>query len=264
MEMRSRNPVFSRAGFQQSGTGAAVSAEQLQQMYEAPAYQPPAGRTMTLDDVVARTAITLGTVALVAAATWTLTDPNIPLLIVAMLAGLGLGLFISFKHVTKPAAILAYAAVQGVFLGMVSELLSAYVGGGTGIVGQAVFTTMAVAGVMLALYKFQVIRVTPKFVRFMTAAIAGFFLMVMLNFVLMMFGADFGAAGLGPMGLLFAVVGAGLAAFSLLIDFEFIKQSVEQGAPEQESWFAAFGLTVTLVWLYFEILRIYAILQGGD
>jgi uncharacterized YccA/Bax inhibitor family protein len=262
--MRSRNPVFNRAGFQQTGAGATASAEELRAMYEAPAYQPSVGQRMTLDDVVARTAITLGTVALTAAVTWVLTTPNLVLLIGSMIVGLVLGLVISFKHISNPAVILTYAAVEGVFLGMISELLSMYVGGSTNIVGQAVLTTFGVAGVMLAIYKFKVIRVTPKFVRFMTAAIGGFLLVGLLSFVLSMFGMGFGFGTLSPMGLLFSVIGAGLAAFSLLIDFEFIKQSVEHGVPERESWFAAFGLTVTLIWLYLEILRIYAILQGND
>lgn len=261
MAMRSRNPVFSGPGFQRGGTDSAVSADELRAMYEAPAHQPTAGHRMTLDDVVARTAMTLGTVALAAIVTWVVIPPSGLLLIGSAIAGLVLGLIISFKHITNPAAILSYAAIEGVFLGSVSLLLSTYVGS-SAIVGQAVLATLGVAAVMLAIYKFEVIRVTPKFVRFMGAAIGGFCLLMLMNLVFSMFGLNLGFAGFGGMGLLFAVIGAGLAAFSLLIDFEFIKQSVEHGVPEKESWFAAFGLTVTLVWLYLEILRILAILQS--
>ena len=264
VNMNSRNPIFTRGGFQQGA--ATPDADELRQMYEAPSYQPgTTTRAMTMDDVVVRTAMTLGLLALTAVVAWAIVPAGLlfPAMIGAALVGLGFGLFLSFKHVTNPAAILTYAAVEGVFIGMASKVLGVYVAGDPDVVGQAAFTTMLVAAVMLALYKFEVIKVTPKFVKFMTAAIGGFFAIVMLSFVLSFFGMGF-AHGIGPMGLLFAAIGAGLAAFSLLMDFEFVKQGIQQGAPEKEAWFAAFGLTVTLVWLYLEILRIYAIINSGD
>lgn len=263
--MNSRNPIFSRGGFQQ-GAATSPDADELRQMYEAPSYQPQAAtRTMTMDDVVIRTAMTLGLLALTAVIAWMVVPGALlmPAMIGAALVGLGFGLFLSFKHVTNPAAILTYAAVEGVFIGIASKVLGVMVAGDPAVVGQAAFTTMLVAAIMLGLYKFEIVRVTPKFVKFMTAAVGGFFAIVMLSFVLSFFGLGF-AHGFGPMGLLFAVIGAGLAAFSLLLDFEFVKQGIQQGAPEKEAWFAAFGLTVTLVWLYLEILRIFAIMSSGD
>jgi uncharacterized YccA/Bax inhibitor family protein len=223
---------------------------------------------MTLDDVVARTAMTLGTLILVAGATWYFTNPSGLFLVGAALVGLGLGFVISLKHVTNPAVILGYAAVEGIFVGQASELLDAYasrgLGASSGIVPQAVLGTLCAAAGMLALYKFRVIRVTGKFKRFVIGATMGFFLLVLVNLVLSLFGLNLGLSGLGGLGLIFAVIGVALACFNLLLDFDYVEQGVKYGAPEKDAWFAAFGLTVTLVWLYIEILRILAILRGDD
>jgi uncharacterized YccA/Bax inhibitor family protein len=273
--MQSRNPVFSRREAFRSSAGHAADAstmtsEQLQEMYNAPARDGLGTRRdrMTIDDVVARTAMTLGTLIIVAGATWYLAEPLQPAhfgwLIGAALVGLGLGFFIGLKHVTNPAVILSYAAVEGVFVGLVSKVLTAYVGGDAGIVAQAVLGTLCASAGMLAVYKFRIIRVTPKFQRFVIGATMGFFLIVMANFVLGMFGLDFGASSLTGIGLVFAIIGVALACFNLLLDFDYVEKGIAQGAPSKDAWFAAFGLTVTLVWLYIEILRILAILRGGD
>ncbi|WP_020576144.1 Bax inhibitor-1/YccA family membrane protein [Actinopolymorpha alba] len=269
--MQSKNPVFRRRdAFQSTGYAAAAStmnSEQLQEMYNAPAYDGPRRDRMTIDDVVARTAMTLGTLIVVAAATWQLAGPLQPshfgLLLGAALVGLGLGFVIGLKHITNPVVILSYAAVEGVFVGLASKVLSAYAGD-SGIVAQAVLGTLCASAGMLAVYKFRVIRVTPKFQRFVVAATMGFFLIVLANLVLGMFGMPLGTSGFGAMGLLFAVIGVALACFNLLLDFDYVEQGIAQGAPSKDAWFAAFGLTVTLVWLYIEILRIIAILRGGD
>jgi uncharacterized YccA/Bax inhibitor family protein len=186
------------------------------------------------------------------------------LLLGAALVGLGLGFVIGLKHVTNPAAILAYAAVEGVFVGLASKVLTAYVGGDTGIVAQAVLGTLCASAGMLAVYKFKVIRVTPKFQRFVVAATMGFFLIVAVNLLLSLFGLSLGTSGFGLVGLVFALIGVALACFNLLLDFDYVEQGIAAGAPSKDAWFAAFGLTVTLVWLYIEILRILAILRGGD
>ncbi|MBM7785713.1 Bax inhibitor-1/YccA family protein [Tenggerimyces flavus] len=272
--MHSKNPVFARkdGAFKSAGYAAqaqGMSADQLRDMYTAPSYQGPQGAkgAMTIDDVVARTAMTLGTVILVAGATWYFTNPNGLYLIGAALVGLGIGFFISLKHVTNPAVILGYAAVEGIFVGQASELLDAYASrglGSSGIVPQAVLGTLCAAAGMLALYKFRVIRVTGKFKRFVIGLTAGFFLLVMANLVLSLFGLNLGLSGLGGIGLIFAIIGVALACFNLLLDFDYVEQGIKSGAPEKDAWFAAFGLTVTMVWLYIELLRIFAILRGDD
>ncbi|GAA2755792.1 Bax inhibitor-1/YccA family protein [Actinopolymorpha rutila] len=267
--MQSKNPVFRRSdAFQSAGSGAAgMSADQLREMYDAPSYSGTRRDRMTIDDVVARTAMTLGTLIVVAGATWFLTGPVQPAhfgwLIGAALVGMGLGFVIGLKHITNPAVILGYAAVEGVFVGLASKVLSAYAGD-SAIVAQAVLGTMCASAGMLAVYKFRVIRVTPKFQRFVVAATLGFFLIVAVNLVLRMFGLNLGVSGLGGLGLVFAVIGVALACFNLLLDFDYVEKGIAAGAPSKDAWFAAFGLTVTLVWLYIELLRILAILRGGD
>ena len=272
--MQSRNPVFSRREpFRTAGHAAdatTMTSEQLQEMYNAPSRDGLGTRRdrMTIDNVVARTAMTLGTLIIVAGATWFLSGDIRPshfgLLIGAALVGMGLGFFISLKHVTNPAVILGYAAVEGVFVGLASKVLALYVAQDSGIVAQAVLGTLCASAGMLAVYKFRIIRVTPKFQRFVIAATMGFFLIVMANLVLSMFGVSLGTSGFGGIGLIFAVIGVALACFNLLLDFNYVEQGIAQGAPSKDAWFAAFGLTVTLVWLYIEILRILAILRGQD
>lgn len=272
--MQSRNPVFSRREAFRSSAGYAadastMSSEELQAMYNAPAREGLGTRRdrMTIDDVVARTAMTLGVLVIVAGATWYLATPLQPAhfgwMIGAALVGLGLGFFIGLKHVTNPAVILGYAAVEGVFVGLASKVLS-YYAGDAGIVMQAVLGTVCASAGMLAVYKFRIIRVTPKFQRFVIAATMGFFLIVMVNLLLSMVGLNLGISGLGGIGLIFAIVGVCLACFNLLLDFDYVEQGIAAGAPSKDAWFAAFGLTVTLVWLYIEILRIFAILRGDD
>jgi uncharacterized YccA/Bax inhibitor family protein len=123
---------------------------------------------------------------------------------------------------------------------------------------------MVTAGLTLATYKYFNIKVTPRFTRMVIVATMGFAGVLLVNFVLSLLGFGTGISGMGPLGLLFAVLGAGLAVFNLILDFDMIEQGVRAGAPQNEAWRAAFGLTVTLVWLYWNLLRILAILRGGD
>jgi uncharacterized YccA/Bax inhibitor family protein len=159
----------------------------------------------------------------------------------------------------NPALVLVYAAAEGVFLGVVSKFFESYA---DGAVMQAVLATLITAGLTLASYKFFNIKVTARFTRMVVIATMGFVGVILVNFVLSFFGADFGAGGLGAMGLLFAAIGAGLAVFNLILDFDLVERGVATGAPQSEAWRAAFALTVTLVWLYVNLLRIIAILRG--
>lgn len=126
----------------------------------------------------------------------------------------------------------------------------------------AVLGTMAAFGGTLAAYKILNISVTPKFRRGVVAAMFAFVGVAMLDFVLSFFGAEFGFNGFGTLGLIMSVVGVVLGVLMLILDFDFIEKAIAAGAPERESWRAAFGLTVTIVWLYIEMLRILAILRG--
>jgi uncharacterized YccA/Bax inhibitor family protein len=275
--MQSSNPVFARSeGFNgrrtsQSGvtypdynapygSGAGAGAPQAPDYY-APA-QPQA--PMTIDSVVQKSAITLGLVILSAAFTWVAMPEE--LLGMAWMfgafAGLGLALVISFKKTISPALVLAYAAVEGLFVGAMSKTFEAMFG--DGIVLSAVMGTMAAVVGTLAAYKFFNIQVTPKFRKFVVAAMFGFLAAVLLDFVLSFFGVAIGFNGFGGLGLLMTVIGLGLGVLMLILDFDFVERGIAARLPEKESWRAAFGLTVTIIWIYIEMLRLLAILRGSD
>lgn len=292
--MRSSNPVFSRRGFSRGDSGyagfgatpQAGSAAQgnpyaqpanpyaqptnpyatnpyaqdgpdLQQGYPQAPVQT-AGR-MTMDDVVARTGITLGTVVVAAGAAWALSLP-VGLGFAAGLVAMVLGLVQSFKAKPSPALILGYAVFEGLFLGVISQ---AYNNVAHGAPMQAVLGTMAVfAGVLIA-YRTRIIRVDRRFTRFVIGAAIGFLLLMVANSLFAVFG---GGDGLGfrsgGLGIAVGVVGVLLGAAFLALDFKQIEDGVRYGAPREESWLAAFGLTLSLVWIYTEILRIIAILNN--
>lgn len=225
---------------------------------------------MTIDDVVTRTASTLGTVVLTAVLAWVLLPvdqgnigKSYGIAIGAAIVALALALVQSFKRKPVPALILAYAAFEGVFLGVISSAVSTYLS--PGVVVQAVMGTMAVfAGVLIA-YKMRWIRVTRRFYGFVMAAAMGFVLLMVANLLFSVFG---GGDGLGfrsgGMGILFGVIGIILGACFLALDFKQVEDGVTYGAPREESWMAAFGLTMTLVWIYLEMLRLFSILSGND
>ncbi|MEV1045343.1 Bax inhibitor-1/YccA family protein [Streptomyces sp. NPDC049916] len=293
--MRSSNPVFSRRGFSRDNghagfdaapqAGAAAGANPYAQgtatnpyatnPYAQQGTQPGApapARTdaMTIDDVVTRTAMTLGTVIVAAAIAWWVLPVDQANLgtaygvaIGAALIGFVLSLVNSFKRRPSPPLILTYAAFEGVFLGIVSNIVSVYVAPGAAM--QAVLGTMAVfAGVLIA-YRTGLIRVTRRFYGFVMAALIGFTLLMMVNLLFAVFG---GGDGLGfrsgTMGLIFGIVAIVIGACVLALNFKQVEDGVAYGAPREEAWLAAFGLTVTLVWIYIEMLRVVAILQGDD
>ncbi|MFI5732171.1 Bax inhibitor-1/YccA family protein [Kribbella sp. NPDC051587] len=275
--MQSSNPVLNRSsafapGHGQAYPGAAPYGQQPGQ-YGGPGVPPqqyqgaPAGsRPMTLDDVIVKTAITLGVVAVVGAIAWNKVPDNLvlPAFLGGALLAFAIAMVLSFSRKINPVLVMVYAAFEGVFLGVGSKVIVSYVGGDPGIVVQAILATMVTAGLTLAAYKYFAIKVTPRFQKMVILATMGFAGVLLVNFVLGLFGITTGISGMGPMGLLFAALGVGLAVFNLILDFDMVEQGVRAGAPQNEAWRAAFGLTVTLVWLYWNILRILAILRGGD
>lgn len=277
--MQSSNPVLNRSsafapghgqaypgaapyGQQQSPYGYGGSGMPPQQQYQG---APASSRPMTLDDVIVKTAITLAVVVAAAALAWWMVPATLvtPVFLAGALVGFALAMVLSFSRKVNPALLMLYAVAEGVFLGIGSKFIAALVNDNA-IVVQAVLATMVTAGLTLATYKYFAIKVTPKFTKMVVIGTAGFAGVLLVNLVLSFFGVSTGISGMGPMGLLFAAIGAGLAVFNLILDFDMIEQGVRQGAPQNEAWRAAFGLTVTLVWLYWNILRILAILRGGD
>jgi len=247
---------------------------------EAPTYGGPAvdsGR-MTIDSVVQKTGITLGLVVLVAAVTWLLT-PEVEsmtqtqlsqLYVLSLVGGLGgfaLSLFNSFKRVISPGLVLAYAAFEGLFVGAFSKAIEAIFADGSqtgGLVIGAVVGTAAAVGGTLAAYKFFNIQVGDKFRKFTIAAMFGFVAVSLMDLVLSIFGASFGFNGFGGMGLVSSLIGLGIGVLMLILDFDYVERGIAAGLPERESWRAAFGLTVTIIWIYIELLRLLAILRGQD
>jgi uncharacterized YccA/Bax inhibitor family protein len=255
------------------GAGAAtmagqnqLSAQQLQDLYNKPSAGPAQTGRMTFDDVIMKTVATLALVLVGAAAGWMVPILTIP----GMIVGLVLGLVNSFKKEPSAALILIYAAAEGMFLGGISKALeSAY----PGIVVQAVLGTLSVFAVTLVLFKSGKLRATPKATKFFMIALGGYAVFSLINFFLMIFNVTNSPWGINsmhipgtniPFGLILGLLAIGLAAFSLVMDFTSIAQGVRNGLPAKYSWTAAFGLTVTLVWLYIEILRLLAILRGND
>ena len=221
---------------------------------------------MTTDSVVQKTAISVGVVMIVAAATWYLTpsidntDADLGPLIAAMTIGslgaFALSLVNSFKRVVSPALVLAFAALEGLALGGLSKFFDAIYG--DHIVMQAVIGTFAAFAGTLAAYKFFNIKVGKKFRTFVIAAVLGMVGLSVLELVLSLFNADFGLFGVSQLGMVTAFAGLILGVFMLILDFDFAEQLIAQGAPEREAWRVAFGLTVSLVWIYTNLLRILA------
>jgi uncharacterized YccA/Bax inhibitor family protein len=297
--MRSSNPVFSRRGFSrdngyagfntapQAG-GAAVGTQgnpyaqpqgnpyatnpyaQQDLQQGAPPQAPVTTGRMTMDDVVMRTGTTLGILIVTAALAWALLpvdDANIGrsygIGIGAAVIGMVLALVQSFKRTASPALIVSYAAFEGVFLGVVSSVVDNRIASGAAM--QAVIGTLAVFAAVLVAYKAGWIRVNRRFYGFVMAAALGFMLLMVVNLLFAAFG---GGDGLGfrsgGLGILFGIIGVLLGACFLALDFKQVEDGIAYGAPKEEAWLAAFGLTLTLVWIYMEFLRLIAILNSND
>jgi uncharacterized YccA/Bax inhibitor family protein len=230
-------------------------------MYSAPSATSVQTGRMTLDDVVMKTAAVFGVLLLTAGATWYL-KPGFGIVIGAALVGFVLAMVISFSKKVRPALILTYGAVEGIFVGGISAFYaSAY----QGIVPQAVGGTMAAFAAMLVLYKVGAIRATPKFQRILIIAGVGYLAFGLVNLLLSAF-TDIPSvySGGGLLAVAVSAFGVVLASLFLVLDFDYIEQGIRNGVPEQYAWTAAFGLVVTLVWLYLEILRLLAILRGDN
>jgi len=184
---------------------------------------------------------------------------NVPavqaLMIPAALVGLGLALWISFSKKIRPAAVMAYAVVQGVFIGTISSLFESMY---PGIVMNAVIGTLTTAGAMFTAYSMGWIKVTARFTRVMTFAIIGYAGFAIVNLLVGLFSGTSGVYST-PFAWVAGLIGVGLAAFTLNLDFEDISQGAANGLPREYEWKASFGLVVTMIWLYIEILRLLSI-----
>jgi len=277
--MQSNNPIFRRSEeFQRAGagTGAPVS-DPSQWSVGTPGgtgYAPAPTQTgpMTIDSVVQKTAITLGVVVVTAMATWILTPtvtqdnaenvnlgPLFAAVTIGSLGAFALSMVNSFKRIISPPLVLAFAALEGVALGAISKLFNLMY---PGVVTGAVLGTFAAFAGTLAAYKFFNIKVGDRFRTFVIAAVFGMVGLSLLSLVLNLFGVDLGLFGSGALGILFAIAGLVLGVFMLILDFDFVEQGIANQIPESESWRAAFAMTVSLVWIYTNLLRLLAIFSS--
>lgn len=273
----SRNPAFkpnnSAAGAAATATetNALATADGIQSLYEAPAATSTDTGRMTYEDTIVKTVLLFAVILATAVVGW-----FFPLLTwVGAIAGLVLGLVNSFKRKPSPALILSYGAAQGLFIGGLSAIFEQL---WNGVVIQAVLATLAVFAVTLILFANGKVRASARATKVFLVALIGYALFGVVNLVVMLFGGFSQTATGGPfgiysmhlpwlfnipLGVVLGVVAVLLAAYSLVLDFDFIQNGVKNRAPRVMGWYGAFGLAVTLIWLYVEFLRLFAIIAGG-
>lgn len=220
----------------------------------APTYSEPipAGERLTMNDVMVKTGINLGLVAVGAAVAW-----NAPvLMLLGLVGGLVLGLVNSFKKKVSPILVMTYALMEGLLLGGLSAVVDMRY---PGVAIQAVLATLVVAGTTLALFANGKLRATPKLNKIFMIGAIGYMAYGLISILgAGIFGSSLNSFSIGgiPLGLVVGLFAVALATYSLLLDFTTTSEAVEAGLPERESWRLAFGLTASLVWLYVEILRV--------
>ena len=255
MAFRSSNPTLKDNAFENL-----ASADGTQQM--------------TIEGTVNKTGILLLLVIASAAMVWSKAMPilaqNImptwlmPTMIGGALGGFGMAMVVIFNKKSAGVTAPIYAVVEGLFLGAVSAM---YASQYEGIVLQAVMLTFGVFISLLMLYKAKIIRATEKFKTGIMAATGGIMMVYIVSMVMGFFNGGVGIGVLSaatPMGIGISLVIVTIAALNLIMDFDFIEKASEAGAPKYMEWYGAFGLMVTLVWLYLEILRLLSKLNRRE
>jgi len=269
------------AAAQHAGVNAATQAH-LEGLYASPAAGAQETDRMTVEDTVVKTVGLFAILVATAVAGWMWTlggvlDPaaaqsmSMMPVILGGLVGFVLAMVVIFtsRKKIRPALIFAYAAAEGLFIGGISAVFEFQ---WPGIVMQATLGTLAVVGVTLALFASGKIRASKRATKIFLVAMVGYLVFSLINVGLMFFGGTDSAFGLRtdisiagiPLGVIVGVFVVIMAAYSLVLDFDQIQQGVRNGAPRQFGWMGAFGIMVTVVWLYVEILRILAILRGNN
>lgn len=274
----SKNPAFAKQGgvTLQAAQAAnpSLTAEQLRKMYEQPTAPAGVGTAdrMTIENTLVKTLGSFAVLVVFAVISWMWTTSLLQAgsgyalpMIIGMIGGLGLGLVNSFKKEPVPALILGYAVFQGLFVGGISRVFEANPAW-SGVVVQAVLATLAVVGVTLALFASGKVRASKKLTKVFLVAIIGYGVFQLLNLVLMFTGVLnnpfglYGATIFGiPLGIVIGIFAVLMGAYSLVLDFDFIQRGVQNRAPAKYGWTGAFGIMVTVIWIYVEILRLLAI-----
>jgi len=270
------NPVLNESTFDKlrerhaGEAGWAVASGQPADTWAPPMTDGPVskyhGGVMTVSGTASASMVLFALLLVSAAVGWIAVaepQPGVlsfpPMAFVGAIVGFIAVLVTMFKPMTSHILGPVYAVGQGLFVVALSKIFDATY---SGIVLQAVGTTLAVFGVMLFLYRTRVIRVTDKFRRIVIGATLGVMAFYLVSFVISLFGANLSFfTGSNAIGILFSLFVAGLAAFNLALDFDFIEQGERMALPRRMEWFAALGLLVTLVWLYLEVLRLLAKLR---
>ncbi|WP_336924041.1 Bax inhibitor-1/YccA family protein [Aquipuribacter sp. SD81] len=265
--MRSSNPAFSRnEAFTRGGYAtfdvATPSSDQLESQYGMPSAVRE--RPMTIEDVVNKGGILFAVLLAVAVPVYFLAPPSLlfPLWIGGIIATLVLGMVIAFSKTPKPGLMVLYAAVEGAFVGAISAFYAAAFA--PNLIPQAVLGTLAAFAAMLLAYRTGLIRASGRFKKVLLIAALGYFIFSLVNIGFVLFAGTSFFFDTGILGVGLSLLGVTLASLFLVLDFDFIEQGIRNRLPAQYAWTAAFGLMVTLVWLYLEILRLLAILRGSD
>jgi uncharacterized YccA/Bax inhibitor family protein len=246
--------TFDRQGGAMGGAAAYADTQASQVGFGA----AQAGqRPITVDDIVLKTGMSAG-LALVTGILTAVTGLYV-LALPAFIIGFVVSLVLIFKpHLAKAPLVLLYSAMMGIALGAISGLFESIY---PGIALQAIIGTAGVFVGMLVVYKTGAVRVTPRFTKWLLGAMVGVIVLMLFNLVMGLFGINTGLRDGGPLAIIFSLVVIGVAAFSLLLDFDQADQAVRGGAPAEFAWYIAFGLMTTLVWLYLEILRLLSYLR---
>jgi uncharacterized YccA/Bax inhibitor family protein len=220
--------------------------------------------TMTVQGTVNKALIMFGLLLVGATFTWMSVGTSLafPLMIGGAIGGLILGIVTTFKKEWSPITAPIYAGLEGLFLGGISAFFESMY---PGIVIQAVTLTFGVFFCLLFCYKTGLIKATENFKLMVFAATGAIALVYLANMIMSIFGSGFGFIHEGStFGIIFSLIVVGVASLNLVLDFDFIEQAADQGAPKFMEWYGAFGLMLTLVWLYIEMLKLLAKLQNRD
>ncbi len=254
-QLRSSNPVFTSPAFRQQ----APTPDQLRDITGM-------DRRLTLDDVVVHTGGLLLVLVLAGAVGWAITPDTgaVPgVAIAAMFVGFGLGLAGALLRRIPPAVAIGYSVAEGVFLGAISKSYSSFY---SGIVPQALLGTVAIFFVMLALHRSGRFVATPRVARIVVGAALGAIVLSLVNLLLAGFGGASlpGFSGSGPLALIVGFAFLVIGALFFTLDFAFVEQAIGRRAPASEAWRLAFGLVLSIVWVYLSLLRVLSILQGRN
>ncbi|MCU1557667.1 MAG: hypothetical protein JWN09_1662 [Microbacteriaceae bacterium] len=273
--MASSNPAFNNSpAFSERASTAAkltrntipssesMTAEQLTELYSQPSATPAQTDRMSYEDTMVKIVTTFAILLVGAAVGWFIPVLALP----AALVGFGLALVNIFKKKPSPALVIAYSAVEGIFIGGITVFFESRF---PGIAVQAVIGTLAVVGVTLALFVSGKVRASKRATKVFLIAMIGYAVFSVINLILIATGINSDAFGLSgsvqifgiPLGVILGPLVIIMAAYSLVLDFDSIKTGVQRGAPRVYGWIAAFGIMVTVVWLYLEILRLLALLR---